>query len=59
MYYIIYHLYNIESLIKKYSNKYPNGLNIDDLMELKNNNSIGCMLDYYELIEYMLIDIDI
>lgn len=55
----IYHSYDIESLIKKYSDKYPNGLNIDDLIELKNNNSIGCMMDYYELIEYMLTDIDI
>lgn len=55
----IYNNYTLDSLIDKFSFKYPNALNIESLQELKNCNSIGCMDEYYDLIEYMIIDIDI
>ena len=55
----IYNHYTLESLIKKFSDKYYRDLNIDELKELKESNSIGCMNDYYDLIEYMITEIDI
>lgn len=55
----IYSHYTLDSLIYKFSDKYYRDLDIEQLYELKNNNSIGCMNDYYELIEYMITDIDI
>ena len=55
----IYNHYTLESLIHKFSDKYYRDLDIEQLYELKNNNSIECMNDYYDLIEYMITDIDI
>ena len=42
---------NLEELITNFCSH--SNLDIDELKELKNDNSIGCMTDYYELIEYM------
>lgn len=55
----IYHNYTLESLIRKFSDKYFNDLDIEQLQALKNNDSISCLNDYYDLIEYMIQDIDI
>lgn len=47
---------NLNELITNFCSH--SNLDIDDLKELKNDNSIGCMTDYYELIDYMA-DIEI
>ena len=55
----IYNDYTLDSLILKFSDKYFNDLDIDKLNDLKNNNSISCLDEYYDLIEYMIQEIDI
>lgn len=55
----IYSHYTLEKLIYKFSDKYYRDLDIESLYDLKNNHSIDCMDEYYNLIEYMLTDIDI
>ena len=55
----IYNDYTLESLINKFSDKYFNGLSIKAIQELKNNDSISCQIEYYDLIEYMILEIDI
>ena len=47
---------NLNELITNFCSH--SNLDIDKLKELKNDNSIGCMTDYYELIDYMA-DIEI
>ncbi len=47
---------NLDELITNFSNN--SSIDIEELKELKNDNSIGCMTDYYELIDYMA-DIEI
>lgn len=56
---VIYNDYTLDSLIEKFSDKYYHDLDLNQLQELKNNDSISCMNDYYDLIEYMITDIDL
>lgn len=56
---VIYHDYTLDSLIEKFSDKYYHDLDLNQLQELKDCNDIGCMNDYYDLIEYMITEIDL
>lgn len=56
---VIYHTYDLRHLIDKFSEKYWNDLDLNRLNELHNADPIGCIDEYYDLIEYMLTDIDI
>lgn len=44
----------LDELIRIYSGTPEAAASIDELKALKNDNSIGCMIDYYELINIML-----
>ena len=56
---VIYHDYTLDSLIEKFSDKYYHDLDLNQIQELKECNDIGCMNDYYDLIEYMITEIDL
>ena len=56
----IYHDYTLTDLIKKHCDKFNNDVVLLNYVnDLKADNSISSMNEYYELIDYMLYDIDI
>ena len=57
---VIYNSYTLEKLIDKYASKYPADQElVKYVYELKDNNSISAMVEYYDLIDYLMQDIDI
>ena len=57
---VIYNSYTLEKLIDKFAFKYPADQElVKYVYELKDNNSISSMVEYYELIDYLMQDIDI
>lgn len=57
---VVYNSYTLEKLIDKYAFKYPADQELVEYVnELKDNNSISSMVEYYELIDYLMQDIDI
>ena len=56
----LFNEYTLETLIKKHCDKFSNDIPLMNYVDdLKENNSISCMEEFYELIDYMLYDIDI
>jgi hypothetical protein len=49
----------LESVITKFATKHDHDKEIlEGIKELEANNSISCMADYYELIDYMIFDLE-
>lgn len=47
----------LEQIIKAFSEDPANTKFIEGYQELKENNSISCLEDYYEIIEYMVSEV--
>ena len=49
----------LESVINKFAAKHENDKTVlDEIKELKEDNSISCRLDYYKIIDYMIVDLE-